>query len=222
MGSGMMAATLRPPETASRIVTIRHAASTFSKQQKIAGRLDVPLSSEGIEESRRLHSARLLVDWDVVVSSPLSRALQTTRLVTGLPEGEIVVRADCIERDYGEMQGLEPEMIAALRPPIQYVKVGRYRHSLNPPSGEPFPDLRLRAQSFLEGVLNGFSRRTVLVFSHQTFLQQLHGVLLGMDEYECLELDIGHLEMNHFVLDQERCVSEHRCERWSEEADGSW
>jgi ribonuclease H / adenosylcobalamin/alpha-ribazole phosphatase len=204
------------------VVTIRHGATEFARQQRIAGRLDVRLSPEGIETARRLRPILSAVEYDAVISSPLSRAFDTARLSTGLGDDEIFVYPGCVERDYGRMQGLTPDEVAAVRPPIRYVKVGRYRHSLNPPSGESFGETRRRAASFLEDVLRDHRHGSVLIFSHQTFLQQLHGVLFGMDEFECLSLDIGHLEVNHFMLDATDRLVAHENQRWLADADGSW
>lgn len=210
------------PAVATSVNTIRHASTAFGGEHKIAGRLDVPLSDAGVMESRRLGSGFPHAQHEVVISSPLSRALETARLVTGLPDSEILIRPECVERDYGEMEGLEPELIATLRPRVRYVKVGAYDHSLNPPGGESFPILRARAELFLKDVLEEHCGRAVLIFSHQTFLQQLHGTLLGMDPYECLALDIGNLEMNFFLLDRDLRVVTHRRQPWNETPDTSW
>jgi len=207
---------------ATSVTTVRHAATAFGEEHKIAGRLDIPLSDAGVMESRRLGSELRLNEHDVVISSPLSRALETTRLVTGLPESDILIRPGCVERDYGEMQGLRPELIGTLRPRVRYVKVGRYDHSLNPPLGESFPALRARAELFLKDILEEHHGRAMLIFSHQTFLQQLHGTLLGMDTYECLALDIGNLEMNHFAVDRDLRLIAHTRRPWAETPDTSW
>ncbi len=204
------------------ITTIRHAATAFAEQHKIAGRLDIPLSDTGVMESLKLGSELPLSEHDVVISSPLGRALETARLVTGLPESEILIRPGCVERDYGEMQGLQPELIATLRPRVRYIKVGDYDHSLDPPLGESFAVLRARAELFLKDTLEEQRGRAVLIFSHQAFLQQLHGRLLGMDTYECLALDIGNLETNHFPLDRDLRVIAHRRQQWNETSDTSW
>ena len=204
------------------VTTVRHAATAFGGEHKIAGRLDVPLSDAGVTESRKLGSELPLNEHDVVISSPLSRALETARLVTGLPESEILIRPGCVERDYGEMQGLQPELIGTLRPRVRYVKVGEYDHSLNPPLGESFPALRVRAELFLKDTLEAHHGRAVLIFSHQTFLQQLHGTLLGMDTYECLALVIGNLEMNQFAVDRDLRPIAHTRQPWAETPDTSW
>lgn len=207
---------------ATSVTTVRHAASAFAEEHRIAGRLDIPLSDAGVMESRKLGSGFPLNEHDVVISSPLSRALETARLVTGLPESRILIRPGCVERDYGEMQGLQPELIGTLRPRVRYVKVGEYEHSLNPPLGESFPVLRARAELFLKDILEEHHGRAVHIFSHQTFLQQLHGTLLGMDTYECLALDIGNLEMNHFTVDHNFHLIAHTRRPWAETPDTSW
>lgn len=208
--------------SATRIVTLRHGPTAFAEQRKIAGTLDVPLSASGAEASLRVRPRLAALGCDVVVSSPLVRALDTARLATGADVEEIRVHAACMERDYGRMQGLSPDDVQALDPPVTYVRVGAYSHSLDPPGGESFPELRARAREFLGELLHAHSRKAVLVFSHQTFLQQFHGELLGMDEHECLALDIHHLEMNVFELDADRQLLAYHMERLLPDGDGSW
>jgi broad specificity phosphatase PhoE len=213
---------IHPPHgVPTTIVTIRHGTTTFAHRHVIAGRLDVPLSEQGIAASVRLRGRLDAIAPDVVVSSPLRRALDTAMLATGLAEEAIDVRPSCMERDYGRMQGLEPEEIAALEPPVRYIAVGGYEHSLDPPGGETFPELRARATRFRDELLHDHAGMVIAVFTHQTFLQQFQGLLLGLDVHACLALDIGHLEMGIFTLGDGALI-DHRIDHWLDDPDASW
>ncbi len=209
-------------ERRTTVITVRHGATAYGAEHRIAGRLDVPLSPDGARASWELRSPLSATGFDVVVSSPLVRAWDTARLATGLTDEQILLDPGCMERDYGGMQGLDPGEVAALDPPIRYVEVGGYHHSLNPPGGESFPELRSRAVEFVDGLLALHRGRSILVFSHQVFLQQVHGVLLGLDEIDCLAIDIGHLEVDRFTLDEADRLIDHTTDRTMEDADGSW
>ena len=132
---------------------------------------------------------------DLVVSSPLRRALETARILTGRDDGGIETWEDCRERDYGRLQGLEPNAVAALRPAITYVAAGGIEHSVDPPGGETLFDLRRRARR-LARTLRARPEHTVLVVSHQTLLQQLTGALLRLRMREALAIDITILQVD--------------------------
>lgn len=206
----------------SKIITVRHGTTEYGTLNIIAGRIDIPLSKDGMREAEQVKEFVKGIDYDIIISSPLSRAQQTAILCTGSDGQKIIIKKECMERNYGKMQGIPPEHIKQLKPEVQYIRKGKYSHSLNPPEGETFEQLRRRATEFLHYIKDTFAGKTVLVFSHQTFLQQFHGVLLGMDPYECLELDIKHLEFNFFDLDQNNHIQSHSLQRPLHIEHGSW
>jgi len=59
------------------IYTLRHAAIDFGSQHIIAGRMDPPINAEGVEQIRQMAAAGLSLEYDLVISSPQQRALQT-------------------------------------------------------------------------------------------------------------------------------------------------
>ncbi len=205
-----------------RIITVRHAQTEFSLQKRIAGKLDVPISTEGLIKAKAVKPYFDSIGHDFVISSGLQRALQTAKFCTGLPIGEIEVRFDCSERDFGNLQGLTPEEVSQINGEVEYVKVGEHHHSLNPPGGETLNALRLRAKQFKTYLVDHFAEKSVVVFSHHTFLQQFHGSLAGRDTLECMASDIQPLEFNFFQLDSTANLIKHsirrpivdHCESW--------
>ena len=184
------------------IYTLRHGLTELNRDKRIGGQsLDVPLLPEGMlqaEEARaRFAGTRL----DAVISSPLSRAIQTAQIVTGWSRAAIAVDALCMERSFGRLDGLTRAEVEATYPEVRYLQIGRIGYSLNPPDGEPFPALQARAREFLRRVLERHRGRRVLVSSHQNFLQQMHGVIREIDPFEALRSDILNLELNLFHLD---------------------
>ena len=206
----------------TRIITVRHAATDYSQQKRIAGKLDVPISVEGVAQAKMLRDYMDRIDRDTVISSSLGRALQTAQLCTGLPAGDIEVRNDCTERDFGKLQGLSPNEVAEINSEVEYVKVGEHHHSINPPGGETLDALRHRAEKFRDYALEHHEKRSVMIFSHHTFLQQFHGTLAGQDTFECLARDIKFLEVNFFDLDSAGNLIKHSFERPVVDDHDSW
>ena len=186
--------------------TIRHAPVEFGKQKIIAGRLDPPLNNEGEEMISALKASVPVPEFDILVTSPLRRARDTARQLTGIADEDIIVTPLCAERNYGQLEGVPPEMIGDIEPETFYVSIGGIDYSLNPPDGETLEELRVRAASFHE-FIETFQGQCVLVVSHEAFLQQYHGLLRGLDVYHALASHVTYLEINEFRFTGNKSVS---------------
>lgn len=189
------------------ITTVRHAATANAGHQVISGTLDEPLSDEGRAQARELVTKLGWLRADAVVSSPLSRAFETACLLTGCEASQIERWGDCIERDYGVLQGLPPAEVAKWRPSIRYIRAGGIDHSDNPPQGETLSQVRSRARR-VAAALYARPEASILVFSHQTFIQQLHGVLLGVSQEQALAIDVAVLQIDEFEVSDGAVVSQ--------------
>jgi broad specificity phosphatase PhoE len=193
------------------INTIRHGETNFNVEKRYAGTIDVPLSENGrkdtLEASRNLKG----MSFDAVITSSLKRSIETAQL---LMDGDVsLVRCElCNERNYGRMQGLTSTEVEFIKPKIKYIKVEGDYHSLNPPMGESFRELRARAKKFREYIFNNYRGLNVLVISHGTFLQQFHGLIQGKSWIESLGICIKNLEFTSFrykgnrLLEMERMI----------------
>ena len=93
---------------------VRHAETAWSAAKRHTGRTDVPLTDAGREAARALAPILGGHDFAAVLSSPLSRALETARLA-GF--GDVVqLRDDLLEFDYGDYEGITTEEIRRTRP----------------------------------------------------------------------------------------------------------
>ena len=101
-----------------RIVLMRHGATEWSVTGQHTGRTDLPLIQEGRDEAAGaaalLRSLVGSVDRIRIVSSPLQRAFDTARLVTG--RRDIELSDDLMELDYGSYEGQTALQIRHERP----------------------------------------------------------------------------------------------------------
>ncbi|SFS81102.1 Broad specificity phosphatase PhoE [Paenibacillus sp. BC26] len=150
-----------------RIGLIRHGKTDWNGLGKIQGQTDIPLNSEGIRQAQAL-AYRLLhepMKWDAVVSSNLSRAVETARIVAdtlGIPllPGDARLR----ERFYGEIEGTtEPERQAKWGPNWKRCDCGQ----------ENDASVRERSLAFVEEAAAAVPARNLLVVTHGSLLAQL-------------------------------------------------
>lgn len=85
----------------AKILILRHGATEWSKQKKLQGRSDIPLSAHGRQQ---VAGWRIPTEWcsAVCLSSPLKRARQTAELL-GFPNAGI--ESQLIESDWGTFEG---------------------------------------------------------------------------------------------------------------------
>lgn len=190
--------------------TVRHGLTELNRDKKVGGRVDVPLIEEGRRQAKEANETFDGTPFDVVISSPLARALETAEIVAGVSREEVVIDEGCTERSFGEMEGLRPEEVRERLPQVEYVRIGHVNYSLNPPGGETFEELHERAREFLKRTVRTHGGKKILLFAHENFLQQLHGVLRGLGPMESLEQAILNCELNRFCLDAEGSLVSHQ------------
>ncbi|MBI3976189.1 MAG: histidine phosphatase family protein [Armatimonadetes bacterium] len=200
---------LRPGQTL--LYTLRHGLTELNRSKRTGGRrLDVPLIEQGRQQAEEARANFAGTPVDVVISSPLRRALETAEIVTGWPRERMLIDELATERHFGDLEGLTHDEILERFPFVVYLPIEHIRYSLNPPDGESFEALRTRARTFLAQTLRAHRGRRVLVSSHQNFMQQLHGEVRGLDPYAALRDDILNLELNQFHLDADNRLLGHR------------
>lgn len=139
-----------------RLYFIRHGLSEMNVTGLFAGHTDTPLTDKGRRQATKAGKAAKKLGIHLMISSPLSRALETARLVAK----EIGYPADCIienklfmERFYGDMEG-KPYEINLSQEDMK--------------SAETLDDLLLRARKALDFV-ESRPEEHILVVSHGSF-----------------------------------------------------
>jgi 2,3-bisphosphoglycerate-dependent phosphoglycerate mutase len=204
---------IEPPDLArchTLLSTVRHGLTELNRDKRVGGHYDAPLIEEGRRQAREANGSLDGTDFDVVISSPLSRALETAEIIAGVRREDVVVEEGCTERSFGEMEGLTSAQVRERLPQVRYVRIGHVDYSLNPPGGETFEQLRERARRFHKRTLEFHGGKRILLFGHENFLQQLHGVIHGLGPMESLEHAILNCELNQFCLDANGSLIAHR------------
>lgn len=127
----------------ARLFLIRHGATEWSVIRRHTGRTDLPLTDEGVDQVKRLAARLARERFDLVLVSPLIRALETAELAGFGDRAEI--EPDLMEWDYGDYDGLTAEEIRRERP-------GWTPWNGGFPGGESLDELGVRADRVLTRV----------------------------------------------------------------------
>ncbi|HTH62101.1 MAG TPA: histidine phosphatase family protein [Paraburkholderia sp.] len=165
----MSAAIAEEVTIAREIWLVRHGETEWSRSGQHTGRTDVPLTDYGRDQARALAPALAAQRFDAVLSSPMTRALDTCRLA-GF--GDVAqIEPALLEWDYGRYEGLTTPQIRTQMPDWNV-------WSGPVPRGESLDQIEARAKTLIDRLLPMMPARIVL-FSHAHFLRTLAGCWIG-------------------------------------------
>ena len=185
------------------IYYLRHGATDWNenlneqgiKDPKCQGRVDIPLNEKGIKQAMQAKETLNCIEFDRVICSPLTRAIQTCKIAyTGKTKIEIDPRL--IERDFGEFEG-------APRSTFNFKDFNNI-HTQNFKSAETLQQVKARIFSLLDE-LSKNPEQNVLIVSHGGLGCVFTSYFKGMPEngdYSIYELPHGQPTIFNFLEKQ--------------------
>lgn len=176
------------------IYLLRHGETEFNAQGRYQGQLDSPLTIEGIEQVKNV--SRLLKmevndpnEWEII-SSPLGRARQSTKIVCetlGYDINRVTTDNRLSEVSVGDWAGLTISEIKDSWPE-RIENTDSYNWFFNSPNGESFDSVVERVSDWLESVK---TKKKVIAVSHGLTGRILRGFYGKMEKYESLKLEVS-------------------------------
>ena len=159
----------------THILVIRHGQSTWNATRRWQGQADPPLTDLGEEQAFQV--AKVLGQFDAIVSSTLQRAALTAQIIAHeLGVGPVEPEGRLIERGVGEWEGLTRDEIEAAWP-------GRLDLGDWPRSFEPEHEVADRAAAALIDLGRRFPGGMVLAIAHGGVVHVLRRLLEATEEY---------------------------------------
>jgi broad specificity phosphatase PhoE len=153
-----------PRSDEAQVVLVRHGETESNQTGEWEGQRDGVLSRRGREQARLLGGAELPVN--AVYSSPLKRASDTARQISGRSSEEPIPIADVQEMHFGVWEGMRPAEIAEQFPEdwraIRDLDEDRPRGQ----TGETFAIVQKRVTAAIDSLVDGHLGETVAVVSH--------------------------------------------------------
>lgn len=142
---------------------LRHGQTDWNIDFRLQGVTDIPLNETGVAQARDAATVINPNDWDLILTSPLSRARATAQIVAeengfALAEVEPLL----LERSFGEAEGMSHEQWKA-----------KYADTNTVPGGESLVDLENRAALLLDHLAMKFQGQRVLAVSHGALIRIL-------------------------------------------------
>lgn len=173
-----------------KIYLVRHGQNEDNANGILNGHRDLPLTEIGIAQAREV--AEKIKDaglkFDVVLSSPLSRAFVTAEIISevnGLSWPKVM--PELIERDFGVMSGKPQSSIEAVCAP-DIIKTETVTYFLSPEGAETFPDLLERAKRLLDKIKEEYKDGSILLVTHGDVGKMIYAQYYGLDWRDVLTL----------------------------------
>lgn len=140
---------------------LRHGQTDWNIDFRLQGITDIPLNQTGIEQARSVAQHLHPVDWDLIIASPLSRAIDTAKAISD-HFGGFALRIEplLLERSFGEAEGMTYQ---------EYQQT--FGHAA--PGAESLEELRLRVENLLDFMAAEFAGKRVLAVSHGALIRKI-------------------------------------------------
>lgn len=146
------------------IYIIRHGQTEGNKLRVFQGRIDTPLNDTGREQILKTckKMASLEITFDVLISSPLSRALESANIIKSFyPSNKpIIIDENAIERSFGLAEGIP-------------LTDENYTKIMNNEFADQESEFQImkRAKHFIDNILETYPGKRIVVVTHSHFLK---------------------------------------------------
>lgn len=183
-----------------RILLMRHGSIDIMGRVVYGRMPGVQLNDEGKRQAEA--AARAIQEryrLNLVVSSPMERALQTAKVVAGRQNLEVTAEEAFNELDVGEWMGKAME---DLRNDEEWKRYNRVRSLYAPPGGETLLNVQRRSWRALDRICRELGEGTVAVVTHGDVIRSLLLLFLGASLDHILRLEVGPGSVSEVILGQ--------------------
>lgn len=174
-----------------KLYVARHGQTVWNAQNRICGVTDVELTEKGIEQAEKL--ADIVPDnIDVIITSPLRRAVETGKIVAEKNNIPMYVEELLIEQNYGIYEGID-------RKDPQFLNNKRnfaYRY----PDGESMMQVAYRIYGFIDKIRKEYQGKNVLLISHGGVCRIIRTYFVDMTNEEFFNYTLKNGELEKYEL----------------------
>lgn len=166
----------------------RHGQTIWNAQNRVCGITDVDLTEMGKAQAGEL--ARIVKDKNisVILSSPLKRAVETSRIIADICGLPMEVDERLTEQNYGIYEGADRQNEAFLNNKRNFA----YKY----PGGESMMQVANRVYGLLDEIKENYAGRNILIISHGGVCRIINTYFRDMtnEEFFKYSLENGKLE----------------------------
>ena len=160
-----------------KLYVLRHGQTNYNLEGKFQGQVNILLNEKGIEQALNVEKIFKKIDIDLIISSPLSRAIETVKRISNLKKIDIIIDERIIERSFGKLEG-------------KY-SISDFEANTNKYNIESMNALKKRVYSFLEELIENYSSKKILIATHEAVAKVIESFFYGEENGNKLRLGNG-------------------------------
>ena len=164
----------------TRVFLVRHGATALTAEDRFSGADGVDLSDEGRQQARLLATRLAGEDIAAVYASPLSRAMETARLLSPIADRPVVEVDGLREIGHGHWEGMKRSDVER-QFADEYAMWTQDPFTFAPAGGESGVAVLTRALPALRDLIVRHRGERILVVSHKATIRLMLCSLLGID-----------------------------------------
>ncbi|MCX8163648.1 MAG: histidine phosphatase family protein [Candidatus Micrarchaeota archaeon] len=187
----------------TEIVVIRHAQAEGNKEHIFNGnKIDAALTAEGKRQAKELLKI-FKQKPDVILSSPLKRALETASYFEKKYKIKIIVWKELQEQDFGLWTGKSATKIKKLYPKyfIPHLNGELSNFVYYAKGGESYKQLKQRVKKVLNRIKKEYKKKRVFVFCHGVVALAMMELVTKIKPPKLLNLQLKNADWVHFIFD---------------------
>ena len=176
-----------------KLFVVRHGETVRNIVGLVQGKTESMLTEYGKEQARQVKEKLQGQTFDLVFSSPLSRAYQTAEIII---DGKLPITIDerLNERDYGDFEGITREE-------FDYIGYWNFDNNLHDNHGESVQVLCMRVDDFLRDIKEKYPDKNILIVTHSGVARAIHYCITGIpDDGDMSIIDIPNCTVMEYTI----------------------
>ncbi len=182
-----------------KLLLVRHGKTNWNKEKKAAGLTDIELNEEGIKQAEELKEKLKDINIDIIISSPLKRAIKTAEIINEYHNLDIIIDEQVIERNLGIYEGQPNEQ------PI-FNEIRYYTKNVPVKEGEDCKTYTKKVFDCLDRIIKKYedSTKTILIVSHGFFLRSANWYFNGLPTEPEEVIRIKNCQIDEYIVADDR------------------
>lgn len=171
------------------ILLTRHGQTEWNLRKKVQGKADIELNEKGIKQAETTRDSLKNEKVDLILCSPLTRAVQTAKIINQGRNARIIIDERVSERDFGEFEGMP-------NTDFDYSAFWSYNQNLKYDKAENIRDFFRRVYGFLDSIKDEYTGKRILIVAHAGISIPVKCYFEGIPNMETLlPLGLGNCEV---------------------------
>lgn len=175
------------------ILLTRHGQTEWNFLKKVQGKADIKLNEKGIEQAKDVKCKLKNEQIDLILCSPLIRAVETANIINGDRNIPILIDEMLSERDFGEFEGMPTT-------DFDYEAFWSYKQNIQYNKAENIKEFFQKVYGFLDDIYLKYKDKRILLVAHGGISIPVHCYFNGIpDKDTLLGLALRNCEVAKYV-----------------------